>query len=56
VGRPWLQGLVAAALALVVVAVLVEHVVRRLGGVSGDVMGAAVEVALTVLLVGVVAR
>ena len=56
VGRPWLQGLVAAALALVVVAVLVGHVVRRLGGVSGDVMGAAVEVALTALLVGVAAR
>jgi adenosylcobinamide-GDP ribazoletransferase len=51
-GRPWPEGLVAAALALVAVAVLVAHVVRRLGGVSGDVMGTAVEVALTALLVG----
>jgi adenosylcobinamide-GDP ribazoletransferase len=51
-GRSWPEGLVAAALAFVAVAVLVAHVVRRLGGVSGDVMGAAVEVALTALLIG----
>ncbi|MCW2809786.1 MAG: cobV [Friedmanniella sp.] len=49
------RGLVAAALAVVVVVVLVRHAARRFGGVTGDVMGAAVELALTALLLGLVA-
>ncbi|ANH40248.1 Cobalamin synthase [Nocardioides dokdonensis FR1436] len=49
------SGLVAAALALLVVAVLLHRVVRRFGGVTGDVLGAAVELALAALLVGVLA-
>lgn len=49
------SGLVAAALALLVVAALLQRVVRRLGGVTGDVLGAAVELALAALLVGVLA-
>ncbi len=51
-GRPWWQGLLAAALAGAVVLALLAHVRRRLGGVSGDVMGACVEAAFTTLLVG----
>lgn len=45
------RGLVAVLLALLVVALLVRRCVTRLGGVTGDVFGAAVEVALAVLLV-----
>ncbi len=50
-----LRGLAAGVLAVGVVALLVRHTVRRFGGVTGDVMGAAVELALTALLLGVVA-
>jgi adenosylcobinamide-GDP ribazoletransferase len=48
-------GLVTALLALVAAALLVGWCTRRLGGVTGDVMGAAVEVTLTVLLLGAAA-
>lgn len=54
--RPWWQGLLAAALAVGVVLVLVRHAVRRLGGVSGDVLGAAVEAAAATLVVVLAAR
>lgn len=50
-GTPWWLGLVSAPLTVLVVALLVRHCVRRFGGVTGDVMGAAVEAALTVLVV-----
>ena len=43
-------------LAALVVLVLVRHAVRRLGGVSGDVMGAAVEAAFATLVVVLVAQ
>lgn len=50
-GLPWWRGLLAAALALLVVAALVVKVVRRFGGVTGDVFGAAIELALATMLV-----
>jgi adenosylcobinamide-GDP ribazoletransferase len=50
-GLDWWRGPVAAVAALLVVGVLLLRVTRRLGGVSGDVFGAAVEAALAALLV-----
>lgn len=44
-------GPVAAAVALAVVVILVWRAVRRFGGVTGDVFGASVELALAAMLV-----
>ena len=55
-GRPWWLGLLAAVLAGTVVLGLVGHAVRRLGGISGDVLGAAVEAALATLVIVLAAR
>lgn len=48
-GRPWQGTLAVAAAALVIVATSV-HTHRRLGGVTGDVLGAAAELSTTVIL------
>jgi len=49
----WRSGwVVAPAVALLVAVAFLAHVVRRLGGVTGDVFGALVELATAVTLVG----
>jgi adenosylcobinamide-GDP ribazoletransferase len=50
-GLPWWRGVLAGAAAVVAVTVLLARTHRRLGGVTGDVFGAAVEFALTAALV-----
>jgi adenosylcobinamide-GDP ribazoletransferase len=50
-GNGPIRGAVAAAAAAVATGVLVHRCVRRLGGVTGDVMGAAIEIAFTVMIV-----
>jgi adenosylcobinamide-GDP ribazoletransferase len=50
-GFEWWRGLLAVLFAGLVVAMLVRRAVRRFGGVTGDVYGAAIELGLATLLV-----
>lgn len=50
-GLAWWRGALAAALVLGVVLAVVARTTRRFGGVTGDVFGAAIELALAAFLV-----
>ncbi|WP_034590350.1 adenosylcobinamide-GDP ribazoletransferase [Hamadaea tsunoensis] len=52
VAARWWQGPAAVLLALCVVLLLLRHLVRRLGGITGDVLGFVAETALTGALIG----
>jgi adenosylcobinamide-GDP ribazoletransferase len=50
-GLEWWRGALAAFVALAAVLAVVARTTRRFGGVTGDVFGASIEVALAAILV-----
>ena len=49
-GGTWWHVVTGFAVAAVIVGLLVRRAVRRLGGVTGDIYGAAIEISLAALL------
>jgi adenosylcobinamide-GDP ribazoletransferase len=47
---------VTVLVSLLAAALLITHCVRRFGGITGDVMGAAIEATTTLTLMGLVIR
>ena len=52
VDRPWWQGIAALTAGLLAVAALLLRCRSRLGGITGDVLGAGVEICSAILLAG----
>jgi len=50
-GMPWQGAAIGFAIATVLVGLLIRRAVTRLGGVTGDVFGAGIELTLATLLV-----
>ncbi|MER6670665.1 adenosylcobinamide-GDP ribazoletransferase, partial [Amycolatopsis japonica] len=47
---PWWQGIAAVALGYLAASALLARCVQRLGGITGDVLGACVEVSVAGIL------
>ena len=51
-GVDWWRCVLAVAAAAILVGLVIRTAIRRIGGVTGDVYGAAIELALAALLIG----